>query len=52
MNKSNIILATSNLEPWTIYVGSPAKPVKKRIPTKKMLKGIKNLEKDIILLEK
>ena len=38
-------LATKNLEPWTIYVGSPAKPVKKRVPTGKMLKGIKDLEK-------
>ena len=23
-------LATKDLEPWTIYVGSPAKPIKKR----------------------
>ena len=23
-------LAVKDLEPWTIYVGSPAKPVKKR----------------------
>ena len=23
-------LATKDLEPWTIYVGSPARPVKKR----------------------
>ena len=38
-------LAVKNLEPWTIYVGSPAKPIKKRVPEGKMLKGIKYLEK-------
>ena len=40
-------LATKDLDPWTIYVGSPAKPVKKRVPSEKMLSGIKNLEKDL-----
>lgn len=38
-------LAVRDLEPWTIYVGSPAKPVKKRVPSEKMLRGIKDLEK-------
>ena len=40
-------LAVKNLEPWTIYVGSPAKPIKKRVPSGKMLKGIKDLENKI-----
>jgi putative colanic acid biosynthesis acetyltransferase WcaF len=36
-------LAVKNLEPWTIYVGSPAKPIKKRVPEGKMLEGMKDL---------
>ena len=36
-------VVTKSTEPWTIYVGNPAKPIKKR-PKEKMLEYAKNLE--------
>jgi len=36
-------VVTKSTEPWTIYIGNPAKPIKKR-PKEKMLEYAKNLE--------
>jgi hypothetical protein len=37
-------LAVKALKPWTIYLGSLAKPIKIRVPLEKMLKEMKNLK--------
>lgn len=38
-------LAVTDLKPWTIYVGSPARPVKKRVPSGKMIEGMNALSR-------